>query len=272
MRTLADIIERTRADTARLKAGTPLDVLRDAAAVAPPPRDLAAALSRVAASRPAVIAEIKRKSPSAGWIRPEYESAGFAPESIARTYHAAGAAAISCLTDEPHFAGAPEFVARVRSACPLPVLRKDFLIDPWQVWHSRVLGSDAILLIAECLDDALMGEMTGLARRLEMTVLIESHDEANLRRAMAVWPGDAGVLLGINNRDLTTMRVDAQRSARLAGLVADRSRVVAESGLRTREQVWTLYRAGVARVLAGEHFMRQPDPGAALANWLSSEG
>jgi len=272
MRTLADIIERTRADTAKLKEATPPEVLRDAAAAAAPPRDLAAALTAEAARRPAVIAEIKRKSPSAGWIRAEYEGAGFAPESIARTYHAAGAAAISCLTDEPHFAGAPEFVARVRKACPLPVLRKDFLIDPWQVWQSRVLEADAILLIAECLDDALMGQMTGLARRLGMAVLIESHDEVNLRRAMAVLPGDSGVLLGINNRDLTTMRVDAERSLRLAGLVGDRSRVIAESGLRTRDQVWTLYREGVARVLAGEHFMRHSDPGAALADWLSSEG
>lgn len=238
-----------------------------AAAAAPPPRDFVGALSRGPRTR--VIAEIKRKSPSAGWMRPEYQRDDFRPEDIAGTYERGGAAAISCLTDRTFFGGDNGYVARVKAVVALPVLRKEFLIDPWQAWESRAIGADAVLLIAECLDDAMLRTTTALARGLGMGVLIESHGEANFRRAMRAAGDDPGVLLGVNNRDLATMRVDLEQTVRLARLAPTPARVVGESGIRTPSDLRRLEEAGVRIVLVGEGLMTRADPGAALRELLA---
>lgn len=245
----------------------PMESLRGAARSACPARDFVGVL--LGCERPtAVIAEIKRRSPSAGWIRPEYEGPGFSPEDIARRYHGAGASAISCLTDERFFGGSLEYLERVKSAVPLPVLRKDFLIGEWQVWESRAAGADAVLLIAECLESGLMSEMMGTARELGMGVLVEVHDERELERVGPMVSGRAGVLLGINNRDLRTMRVDLGQTERLLPRVPEVSRLVSESGIRTAVDLERLRACGVRMALVGEHLMREADPGAALARLL----
>lgn len=214
-----------------------------------------------------VIAEVKRRSPSAGWIRPEYEGDGFRPEDTARAYEANGASAISCLTDEKFFGGRLEYVQRIKDVVGLPVLRKDFLIDPWQLWESRAAGADAVLLIAECLDDARLVGLTDIALGLGMGVLAEIHGEEHLARVLPL-ASRGNVLLGINNRDLATMKVDTGHTVRLASSVPDRSVLVSESGLKTEADLDVLVRAGVGIGLIGEHLMREDDPGAALARLL----
>ncbi len=261
---LRDILEAKRAEVSAGMSARPMESVRGAARSAPAARDFAGALTGSERTT-AVIAEIKRRSPSAGWIRPEYEGPGFAPEDIARRYHAGGAAAISCLTDERFFGGRLEFLERVKAAVPLPVLRKDFLIGEWQVWESRAAGADAVLLIAGCLESGLMSSMMGVARELGMGVLVEVHDERELERVGPMVSGRPGVLLGINNRDLRTMRVDLGQTERLVPRVADVSRVVSESGIRTAADLERLRGSGVRMVLVGEHLMREADPGAALA-------
>lgn len=226
--------------------------------------------------RASVIAEIKRKSPSAGWIREEYRPGAdgsdvFAPEDIARRYHAAGARAISCLTDWSYFGGDLSYLERVRAAVPLPVLRKDFLVDAWQVHESRAAGADAVLLIAECLTDGAMAELLWVALGLGMDALLESHDEANLERCARLAAGSptGRVLLGINNRDLRTMRVDLGHTLRMAGRVADAGLLVSESGIRSPEDLDRLAGGGVRMVLVGESLMAGIDPGAALSGLIS---
>jgi indole-3-glycerol phosphate synthase len=269
MVTLRDIMERTRADIDGAKSRSPLDTLRAAVAEAAPCRDLIAALRPRSESDTRVIAEVKRRSPSAEWIRPEYQSAEFRPESIARQYHAAGAAAISCLTDEPHFSGHLSFVARIKAAVPIPVLRKDFLVDPWQVWESRAAGADAVLLIAECLHGQELADLAGLADSLGLATLIEIHEEANFDRALSVVGMLGGrSLLGVNNRDLSSMAVDVGHSVRMAERMSDRSLLVSESGIRSPADLDRLRQSGVRRVLVGENLMRQSDPGSALAELL----
>lgn len=219
----------------------------------------------------AVIAEIKRRSPSAGWLRPEYEDEGFDPAVIARQYHAAGASAISCLTDERFFAGRLEYLFRVKDASPLPVLRKDFIIDPWQVWESRAYGADAILLIAECLSTSELLDLSILARELQLTTLIECHGMENLLRVLphVGFPDRSYGLLGINNRDLTTMKVDLSHTTRLAMMVEDTAILVSESGIRTPGDLARLREVGVRIALVGESLMREEDPGAALKRLLA---
>ncbi len=241
--------------------------LEAAVAQAEPPRNLFAAVTRhTSPVHISVIAEIKRRSPSAGLIRPEYDGNGFSPESIARRYHAAGAAAISCLTDERFFGGHLSYIERVKEAVPLPVLRKDFLVDPWQLWQSRAAGADAVLLIAECLNESLMVDMLILAQQLRMTVLLEVHDMENLLRVRphVGFPHPGYCLLGINNRDLSTMKVDLSHTLRLADLVEDRTTLVSESGIKTPADLERLRAVGVRIILVGEHLMSQADPGAAL--------
>ncbi len=251
-----------------------------AAPHAPAPRDFFGAVTGHSGPGPvAIIAEIKRRSPSAGLIRPEYAGEGFQPERIAQLYANHGASAISCLTDEKFFGGHPSFIARVKAACPLPVLRKDFLIDPRQVWESRLLGADAVLLIAECLPGDELGALADEAAAAGLACLIEIHEEGNLERALGVVEARAGSpcdrLLGINNRDLRTMRTDLGHTVRLVGQVVGRlggrldgSRVVSESGIRAPADLRALAAAGVGAALVGESLMREADPGAALARLL----
>jgi len=219
-----------------------------------------------------VIAEIKRKSPSAGLIRPEYAEDSFKPEDIARQYHAAGASAISCLTDQRFFGGHLSFIRRIKDAVHLPVLRKDFIIDPWQLWESRAHGADAVLLIAEALKEGELVDLLILAQQLQLTTLLEVHDVDNLLkvRPHVGFPHRSYALLGINNRDLRTMKVDLGNTLRLADLVEEKAILVSESGIREPDDLIRLRGVGVRIVLVGEHLMRQEHPGQALKDLLGA--
>jgi len=271
---LDEIVAHKREEVAERKRETSVEQLQERISELGRPRNFFGAVTFIDKKpRPdetAVIAEIKRRSPSAGLIRPEYEGDGFDPVAIAKQYHQAGAAAISCLTDEKYFGGALDYIHAIRDAVPLPVLRKDFIIDPWQVWESRAAGADAILLIAECLNEAEMIDLMILARQLQLTTLVETHDMENLLRVRphVGFPARSYMLLGINNRDLDTMTVDLNHTLRLVDMVEDRSTLVSESGINTPEDLARLRKAGVRTALVGESLMREPDPGAALARLL----
>ncbi len=260
---LDEIVAHKRAEVAHRRAHVP----SPASDPQDRPRGLVRALTSGRAHPIAVIAEIKRKSPSAGWIRPGDD---FDPASIACAYADAGASAISCLTDEKYFGGSASYIQRIRAQVSLPVLRKDFLIDPWQIDESRAIGADGVLLIAECLDDDALNTLAGRAIDLDLDILFEAHDRENLARivaASAKIPDDR-YLIGINNRDLRTMTTDLRHAIDLSGLLASPERVVAESGIRTAQDLRLLQEAGLTIVLVGEHLMRQPDPGRALAGLL----
>ncbi len=263
--TLETIVEHVRGVVAAAKRERPEGDVRRAARDAERCRAWASAL--VGHPGFSVIAEVKRQSPSAGLIRPEYAGPGFRPEAFAGRYHAGGARAISCLTEGRFFGGDLSFIARIRREVPLPVLRKDFLIDEYQVFEARAAGADAVLLIAECLDDARLVGLTDIALGLGMGVLAEIHGEEHLARVLPL-ASRGNVLLGINNRDLATMKVDTGHTVRLASSVPDRSVLVSESGLKTEADLDVLVRAGVGIGLIGEHLMREDDPGAALARLL----
>lgn len=270
---LAQIVEHKRQEVERAKAAVTMAEMEAMVAQADPPRNFFRAVTRHRSAIDfSIIAEIKRRSPSAGLIRPEYGEDSFEPETIARAYHANGAAAISCLTDEPFFGGSMGYIERVKAAVPLPVLRKDFIIDPWQLWESRAAGADAVLLIAEILNESQLVDMLILSQQLQLTVLLEVHDMENLLRVRphVGFPHQGYSLLGINNRDLTTMTVDLSHTLRLADLVEDRTTLVSESGITSREDLLKLRSVGVRIALVGEHLMRQDDPGAALADLLRS--
>ena len=217
-----------------------------------PPRGFAAALRRAGEVR--LLAEVKRRSPSAGDIRP-----GADPAQIARDYHAAGAAALSVLTDRDYFGGDLDALRAVRHAVPLPVLRKDFVIHAVQVWEARAAGADAVLLIARILEQPLLEDLRALAADLGMDALVEAHTAPELHRALAA----GATLAGVNNRDLDTFTTDLERSVRLAGEVPPEVTYVAESGIRTADDVDRQGAAGVDAVLVGESLMRQPDVRAA---------
>jgi indole-3-glycerol phosphate synthase len=217
---------------------------------------LGAMRSAIAAGRPAVIAEVKKASPSKGVIRED-----FIPADIAQTYAEHGAACLSVLTDRQFFQGSVDYLKQARASCPLPVLRKDFLVDPYQVYESRAMGADAILLIAACLDDAQMKDMEAIARALDMAVLVEVHDADEMERALKL----KTPLVGVNNRNLKTFEVALQTTLTLKDRVPSDRLLVTESGIHTREDVLRLGAAGVNAYLVGEAFMRAPDPGAALA-------
>lgn len=272
---LAQIIENTRREVQRAKERVPLSELELLVAQEEPPRNFFGAVTHRQnnALDIAVIAEVKRQSPSAGLIRPEYAGDSFRPENIAKKYHAAGAAAISCLTDSKYFGGDLSFIRRIKDAVPLPVLRKDFIIDPYQLWEARAAGADAVLLIAECLHEGEMLDLMILAQQLQLTVLLEVHDTDSLLRVRphVGFPHRSYGLLGINNRNLESMTVDLNHSLRLADLVEDRSVLVSESGIRTFHDLARLRECGVRIVLVGEHLMRQDDPGHALAAMLNPE-
>ncbi len=273
--TLREIVEHKRDELAAARSRVPLAELRSRAADAQPPRGFFEALTGpIAPDRTRVIAEVKRRSPSAGLIRPEYEGGGFDPEFIARQYSEAGASAISCLTDEKFFGGCLDFIRRVKAATTLPVLRKDFIIDPYQIVEARAHDADAVLLIAECLPDDQIRDMLALACELGLSVLLEVHSKANLLRVQPIMSESthARILLGINNRDLTRMVTDLSHTTDLIGLVDDPSILVSESGIRTRGDLARLRASGVHSVLLGEHLMRQPHPGSALRELLAAPG
>ncbi len=270
--TLRQIVEHKTIQVAAAKQRTTFTELEAMVAQADPPRNFFAAVTKHPTPvHTTVIAEIKRRSPSAGLIRPEYEGDSFALEAIATKYAAAGAAAISCLTEDRFFGGHLSFIERVKAAVELPVLRKDFIIDPWQLWESRAAGADAVLLIAECLDQSSLLDMLILSQQLQLTVLLEVHDVENLLRVRPHigFPHAGYSLLGINNRDLSSMKVDLGHTLRLVDMVEDRSILVSESGIKTPADLARLRDVGVKCVLVGEHLMRQDDPGAALAALLA---
>jgi indole-3-glycerol phosphate synthase len=271
---LREIVDHKREEVARAKAELTMAELEALVAQEDPPRNFFTAVTRhPSPTHTAVIAEIKRRSPSAGLIRAEYEGDGFRPEVIARTYHSAGASAISCLTDEKFFGGHLSFIRRIKDEVPLPVLRKDFIVDPWQLWESRAAGADAVLLIAECLNEGELVDMLILAQQLQLTVLLEVHEMDNLLkvRPHVGFPHPSYALLGINNRDLSTMSVDLNHTLRLVDLVDDRGVLVSESGIQTPRDLARLRAVGVRIVLVGEHLMRQDDPGAALRELLNGK-
>jgi indole-3-glycerol phosphate synthase len=250
---ILDRIVRTKRDEVRATIPR-MGEYRDIARQADAPRGFASALRRPGEVR--LLAEVKRRSPSAGDIRP-----GADPVQIARAYVDGGAAALSVLTDRDYFGGDLQFLRDVRGAVPVPVIRKDFLIHPVQVWEARAAGADAVLLIARILEQSLMQELHGLAVELGMDALVEAHTGDELDRALAA----GATLVGVNNRDLDTFVTDLDLCVRLAPRVPATVTYVGESGIRTAEDVDRLGAAGIDAILVGESLMRQPDVGAAAA-------
>jgi indole-3-glycerol phosphate synthase len=262
----ADILEKIiavkREEIAAAKKKTALEAMRADAESRVLTRDFVGAIrGRIAAGKSAVIAEIKKASPSKGVLRP----GEFIPADIAQSYAEAGAACLSVLTDRQFFQGQPDYLKQARASCDLPVLRKDFIVDAYQVYESRAMGADCILLIAACLDDAQMHELEAIARGLDMAVLVEVHDRPELERALKL----KTPLVGINNRDLRTFEVSLDTTlGMLAGVPTGRI-VVTESGIATKKDVKTMRDGGVHAFLVGEAFMRADDPGEALAQLFS---
>lgn len=253
---LTRIIDHTRRVIETRAHVTPLEQMKILAADAAPVRGFKAALdARVAKKAPGVIAEVKKGSPSKGIIR-----ADFAPAWIAERYEAGGAACLSVLTEPEFFHGSPEYLKQARAACTLPVLRKDFMIDPYQVYEARAMGADAILLIVAALDDAMMAQLHDTATSLGMDVLVEVHDDEELTRALAL----PVTLLGINNRNLHTFDTTLDTTLQLRHRVPVGATLVTESGVLTREDVVRLQSHDVHGFLVGEVFMRADDPGARL--------
>lgn len=270
--TLREIVEHKRREVGVARAGVPESELRARIDDAEPTRGFFEAMTAPTETT-RVIAEIKRRSPSAGLIRPEYDSDGFDPSVIAQQYSEAGASAISCLTDEKFFGGDPRFLRLIKDRVGLPVLRKDFMIDPYQIIEARAQGADAVLLIAECLSDDQIRDMLAVARSLDLSVLLEVHSRDNLLRGVAVM-GEGHcprTLLGINNRDLTRMVTDLAQTTELLPLVPEPGTLVSESGIRTAHDLARLNDHGVRSALIGEHLMRQPHPGRALAEMLGTQ-
>ncbi|MES2687370.1 MAG: indole-3-glycerol phosphate synthase TrpC [Pseudomonadota bacterium] len=254
---LNKIVAVKRQEVAAAMRRKPLDAVRFDAESRVLTRDFAGALrAKIAFGKPAVIAEVKKASPSKGVLR-----ADFIPADIAQSYAEHGAACLSVLTDKDFFQGNVDYLKQARASCDLPVLRKDFIVDPYQVYESRVMGADCILLIAACLDDAQMKSLEALAMSLDMTVLVEVHDRAELDRALQL----KTPLLGINNRNLQTFEVSLDTTLTLLKDVPADRLLVTESGITTPAEVARLREAGVNAFLVGEAFMRAEDPGSALA-------
>ena len=264
---LEKILARKREEIAAAQKRQPLNKLQERLASVAPPRGFARAIqNRLEKDLPAVIAEIKKASPSKGLIREDFD-----PAWLAQNYEHGGAACLSVLTDRDFFQGAPEFLQAARDACTLPVLRKDFMIDSYQMVESRILGADAILLIVAALDDVVMQRLAESALALEMDVLVEVHDAAELQRALQLEGDDQRLLLGINNRNLRNFKTSLETTIDLLQQVPAGRTVISESGIFTPADISRLQSAGVNAFLIGEALMRQPDPGAALRQLIQGE-
>ena len=258
---LNKIVAVKREEIAAGMKKTPLAAMRADAESRVLTRDFVGAMrARIAAGQAAVIAEVKKASPSKGVLRADFVAADIA-QSYADGDGTVSAACLSVLTDRQFFQGSVDYLKQARASCPLPVLRKDFMVDPWQIYESRAMGADAILLIVACLGDAQMAEMEAIALGLDMAVLVEVHDRAELARALRL----KTPLIGVNNRNLRTFEVSIQTTLDLRAEVPADRLLVTESGILTRADVQTMRAAGVNAFLVGEAFMRAPDPGMALA-------
>jgi indole-3-glycerol phosphate synthase len=258
---LQRILDRKAEEIAERSARVPIDALRARLADAPPVRGFAAAVdAKRTAGLPAVVAEVKKASPSKGVIRAEFD-----PPAIARSYEAGGAACLSVLTDIDFFQGADAYLQQARAACALPVLRKDFTVDAYQIVEARVLGADCILLIVSALDDAQLSSLYREAMAIGLDVLVEVHDADELARALALPAVDGRLpLIGVNNRNLRTFEVSLDTSLALKAAMPAGRALVTESGIATRDDVERMRAAGIDAFLVGESFMREPDPGVAL--------
>jgi indole-3-glycerol phosphate synthase len=253
------IVEARRAEVAHRKKSLPETVLRIGVQKAEPVRDFAGALCRPGTFN--VIAELKKASPSAGVLRADFDAA-----SLARGYEAAGAAALSVLTEEGFFQGSLAHLRDARKSVALPVLRKDFIVEPWQVWESRATNADTFLLIVAALSSAALAELLALGRELGMEPLVEVHTRQEVEAAVA-----AGArIIGVNNRNLHTLGVNVETSLELIEFIPDECIAVSESGLRSAQDLARLRDAGFDAFLIGEHLMRQADPGAALGRLLAA--
>jgi indole-3-glycerol phosphate synthase len=262
---MSDILDKIaaykRIDVAERKRARPQQEVEEAARAASPPRGFKRALQeRHAPGHLALIAEVKKASPSKGLIRADFDS-----PALARAYAKGGAACLSVLTDEPSFQGKDAYLVAAREAVPLPCIRKDFLVDPWQVAESRALGADCILVILSMVDDSLAGELLSEARRFGIDALVETHDEAEMDRAARL----GASLIGVNNRSLRTFEVDLANTERLALMAPRDALLVTESGIFTPQDVARLERSGARAMLVGESLMRQIDVEAATRALLA---
>jgi indole-3-glycerol phosphate synthase len=258
---LKTIVARKREEIAERSARAPLAMVRELVERADGVRGFIDSLqARIAAGEAGVIAEIKKASPSKGVLRADFD-----PAAIAVSYADYGAACLSVLTDVDFFQGSDAYLQQARAACSLPVIRKDFIVDPYQVYEARAIGADCILLIAACLEDGRMADLNALAHELGMDVLVEVHDAAELARALAV----PGRMIGINNRNLRTFEVSLQTTLALLSDIPEGRLVVTESGIHSRDDVQLMREQGVNAFLVGEAFMRAEDPGEKLAELFS---
>ena len=257
---LRRICDRKLEEIQERKTTRSVEALKDEALAQSAPRGFIDSLRmRVSAGEPAVIAEVKKASPSKGVIREHFDPAG-----LAKSYESGGATCLSVLTDIDFFQGADEYLLAARAACQLPAIRKDFTLDSYQIWESRALGADAILLIVACLDDAQLADLYAEAREAHLDVLVEVHERVELERALTL---DLD-LVGINNRDLHTFDTSLQTTLDLLSEVPSGVTVVTESGLHTAADMKLMLNQGVSTFLIGESFMRQPSPGDALSNMM----
>lgn len=262
---LDEILAHKRTEVERARAARPLPLLRSMPGYALPRRNFYGAVAAPRRGGPNLIAEIKRRSPSAGLICPELD-----PVVLAKQYAEAEAQALSILTDDKYFGGSLDFIEAVKLAVGLPVLRKDFLLDPYQLHESRAYGADAVLLIAEALEPARLVELVDLARELGLCVLLEVHERQTLLAALCSLNSEQrqGLLLGINNRNLKTQRVDLETTERLARLMPPGTPLVAESGIKTRHDVERMHAAGARALLIGETLIRSDDRRATIRQLL----
>lgn len=252
---LQRILQRKSEEIAAAKSVTPIAELTAMARDCASQRGFENGLRQALAKGPAVIAEVKKASPSAGVIREDFQ-----PSAIARSYESAGAACLSVLTDRDFFQGDAQYLREARDACRLPVLRKDFMIDPWQILESRVLGADCILLIAAALEQPVLQNLLNVAKESGMDALIEVHDEAEMERTLQLDHD----LIGVNNRNLNTFETSLATSERLKKMLNDDQLLVTESGIRTNADVRRMLESGISTFLVGEAFMREENPGFAL--------
>ena len=259
---LKEILQRKRQEINESIQALPLEQLKEKCSGAGPVRGFADAIeARIRRGRPGVIAEIKKASPSKGVIRED-----FRPAEIAESYEQGGGTCLSVLTDRDFFQGSDAYLQQARDACQLPVLRKEFIIDPYQVYEARKIGADCILLIAACLEDVRMRELNDLAHRLGMDVLIEVHDSKELERALRI----KNRLIGINNRDLHDFSVDLRTTLDLVDRIPEDRILITESGINEKADVSLMRQHGVNGFLVGEAFMRATDPGLRLAKLFGS--